>query len=155
MITDQLRNAALYRNLHPRLATALDWLTTADLTGLPIGKTSIEGDAIFALVQEYTPKDASLVKLEAHRDFWDVQYVVSGAERMGWVNLADVVEVEPYNVAQDVAFFTGSASFIRVPAGSFAIFGPNDVHMPGVALENQEAIGEVRKIVIKVRLDVT
>ncbi len=151
MITDRLANAALYRRLHPRLAAALDWLSATDLATVPLGKTLIDGENVFALVQEYTPKDAAQVKLEAHREYWDLQYVVDGAERMGWVNLAEVSVLEPHDAERDVAFFSGTASFVRVPAGSFAVFGPEDVHMPGVCLAGEGEAGVVRKIVVKVR----
>jgi biofilm protein TabA len=149
MITDRLANADLYRNLHPRLAAALDWLRATDLAGLPLGKTVIDGEHLFALIQEYTPKPPELGKFEAHRSYWDVQYVARGEERMGWVNLAEVSVSEPHSLERDVAFFTGRGSFFRVPAGSFAIFGPEDVHMPGVAPDG-EAAEVVRKIVVKV-----
>ncbi len=153
MITDRLANAGLYRHLHPRIAAALDWLGATDVATMPLGKTPIDGENIFALVQEYTPKDAAQVKLEAHREYWDVQYVVAGAERVGWVNLAEVSVLEPHDAERDVAFFSGTASFVRVPAGSFAIFSPEDVHMPGVAAEGHDPAGTVRKIVVKVRGD--
>ncbi len=149
MITDLLANADLYRNLHPRLAAALDWLRSTDLASLPLAKTIIDGEHLFALIQEYTPKPPELGKLEAHRRYWDVQYVARGEERMGWVNLVEVTVSEPYSVEREVAFFTGKCNFFRVPAGSFAIFGPQDVHMPGVALEGGPA-SVVRKVVVKV-----
>lgn len=82
---------------------------------------------------------------------WSSQDVARGAERMGWVNLAEVRVSEPHDAERDVAFFSGTASFIRVPAGSFAIFGPEDVHMPGVAPDDENASGVVRKIVVKVK----
>ena len=69
---------------------------------------------------------------------------------MGWVNLAEVTVSEPHSQERDVAFFTGRGNFLRVPAGSFTIFGPQDVHMPGVAPADEKAIGIVRKIVVKV-----
>lgn len=150
MITDRLSSSDLYRNLHPRLAAALDWLRATDLARLPLGKTVIDGEHLFALIQEYTPKPPELCKFEAHRRYWDVQYVARGEERMGWVNLAEVTVSEPHSQERDVAFFTGRGSFFRVPAGSFAIFGPQDVHMPGVAPEGEKVAEVVRKIVVKV-----
>lgn len=149
MITDVLTNADLYRNIHPRLAAALDWLRQTDLTSLPLGKTIIDGEHLFALVQEYTPKPQEVGKLEAHQRYWDVQYVARGEERMGWVNLSEVTVSEPYSSEREVAFFTGKCNFIRLPAGSFTIFAPQDVHMPGVAPE-AAAAAVVRKIVVKV-----
>ena len=149
MITDRLSNADHYRNIHPRLAAGLDWLRATDLASLPLGKTVIDGEHLFALIQEYTPKPPDLGKLEAHRRYWDVQYVARGEERMGWVNLGEVTVSEPYNSEREVGFFTGKCNFFRVPSGSFAVFGPQDVHMPGVAPE-EKAADVVRKIVVKV-----
>lgn len=151
MITDLLTNADHYRNLHPGLAAGLDWLRGTDLASLPLGKTVIDGEHLFALIQEYTPKGPELGKLEAHRRYWDIQYVAAGEERMGWVNLTEVTVSEPYNPEREVGFFTGRCNFIRVPAGSFTIFAPQDVHMPGVAPEDENAMGIVRKIVLKVK----
>src|SRR5688572_30721134 len=106
MITDRLTSSDIYRNLHPRLAAALDWLRATDLAGLPLGKTAIDGEHLFALIQEYLPKPPERGKFEAHRRYWDVQYVARGEERMGWVSLAEVTVSEPHSQERDVAFFT-------------------------------------------------
>jgi biofilm protein TabA len=151
MITDLLSNADLYKSVHPRLAAGLAWLRNTDLASLPLGKAVIDGEHLFALVQEYTPKGPELGKLEAHRRYWDIQYVASGEERMGWVNLGEVTVSEPYNPEREVGFFTGKCNFLRVPAGSFTIFAPQDVHMPGVAPADEKA-GLVRKVVVKVEV---
>src|SRR5262245_36384206 len=152
MILDALENAELYRGLPRRLVAALAYLRAIDLAALPIGKTIIDGERLFALTQEYAPKPAALLKYEAHRRYWDVQYVVRGVERMGWNTLARMTVSEPYSVERDVAFFGGEGDFFHVPAGTFAIFGPQDVHMPGVAIEEVSAVSVVRKIVLKVEL---
>ncbi len=152
MILDVLDNAELYRGLPRPLVAALEFLRVTDLAALPIGKTVIDGERLFALTQEYAPKPAALLKYEAHRRYWDVQYVVSGVERMGWNTLARMTVSEPYDAERDVAFFRGSGDLVRVPVGTFAIFGPSDVHMPGVAMEQGDvaAAAMVRKVVLKV-----
>jgi YhcH/YjgK/YiaL family protein len=151
MILDLLANASLYRGLPPGLVQALDFLQATDLVALPLGKTVIDGERLFALVQEYTPKPPALGKYEAHRRYWDVQYVARGIERMGWNTLDRMTVSEPHNPERDVAFFTGSGNWFYVPEGTFAIFGPSDVHMPGVAIEGCSST-PVRKIVVKVEL---
>jgi len=157
MILDVLENAGLYSRLPRQLVAALEFLRTADLAALPLGKTVIDGERLFALTQEYTPKPAPLLKFEAHRRYWDVQYVVSGVERMGWNTLPRMTVSEPHDAQRDVAFFRGEGDFFRVPAGTFAIFGPSDVHMPGVAAgegELKEAKQNlVRKVVLKVEVE--
>ncbi len=70
---------------------------------------------------------------------------------MGWVNLGEATVSEPYDTEREVAFFTGKCNYIRVPAGSFTIFAPQDVHMPGVA-PAEGAAGLVRKVVVKVEV---
>jgi YhcH/YjgK/YiaL family protein len=152
MILDLLANAPLYRGLPARLVAALEYLQQTELAALPLGKTVIDGERLFALVQEYTPKPASQGKFEAHRRYWDVQYVVSGVERMGWNALSRMAVSEPYSSQRDVAFFVGAGDFFLVPAGTFAVFGPSDVHMPGVAIDDRDAAGQtlVRKVVMKV-----
>ncbi|MDX1948575.1 MAG: YhcH/YjgK/YiaL family protein [Pirellulaceae bacterium] len=152
MILDVLANSHLYGGL-PRLAAGLAWLQNTDLDGVPLGKTVLDGDRLFALVQEYTPKPATVGKFEAHRRYWDIQYVARGIERMGWNTLARMTVSESHSDERDVAFFHGPGDFFLVPAGSFAIFGPHDVHMPGVALEQPHHSDTlVRKIVLKVEM---
>ncbi len=150
MIIDHLSNASFYRSVHTGLATALDWLRDTDVARLSPGKIVINDD-VFALVQEYTTKPPARGKFEAHQEYWDVQYVTSGEERMGWLNLSEATLSEPHSAERDIAFFTGAGSFVRVPAGSFAIFFPQDVHMPGVSLNDEPGIETVHKIVLKVR----
>jgi YhcH/YjgK/YiaL family protein len=153
MILDLLANAHLYRGLPARLVAALDFLRATDLASLPLGKTVIDGERLFALTQEYQPKAANVLKYESHRRYWDVQYVVHGVERMGWNTLARMTESEPYIAEKDVAFFTGSGDLFYVPAGTFTIFGPHDVHMPGVAVEGTGPESPlVRKVVVKVEV---
>jgi biofilm protein TabA len=153
MILDLLANASLYRGLPRRLVAALHFLETTDLAALPLGKTVIDGERLFALVQEYEPKPASVLKYEAHRRYWDVQYVVSGLERMGWNTLSRMTIGQPHDAERDVAFFTGSGDTFLVPAGTFAIFGPHDVHMPGIAPASAP-VASVRKVVVKVEVSV-
>lgn len=146
MIVDRLRNPSLPATLPDRLRRALEFLRTADLAALAAGRHDIDGDRIFALVQDYTTKPPDQCVWEAHRRYIDVQYVVRGVERMGYANIAGVREHEPYDSARDVAFYLPGGDYVTISEGMFAIFGPEDVHSPGSAAG---APSPVRKIVIK------
>jgi YhcH/YjgK/YiaL family protein len=74
--------------------------------------------------------------------------VISGEEKMGYVPLNGQQILEPYKEENDIMFFTGDKSFTKVTAGMFAIFFPEDVHMPGISAGK---ISDVKKLVIKVR----
>jgi len=150
MIIDKLENAHLYKNLGERINRSFDYIKTTDLKNLSAGKYPIEGENIFALVSEYKTKPESEGKLEAHRKYIDVQYVISGEELMGYFPLGMQQILEPYKEENDIVFFTGDKSFTKVSAGMFAIFFPEDVHMPGIM--TKESL-PVKKLVIKMRVD--
>jgi len=150
MIIDQLSNSALYKGLHPRLAQALAILRDGDLQKRSPGRHAIDGQAMYAVVDEYVTRPQDQGQWEAHRRYWDVQLVVSGVERMGYANIRNMTVAQPYDAACDAEFFDGAGSFLTVHAGMFAVFAPHDVHMPGIA---DGAPGPVRKIVVKVAMD--
>lgn len=148
MIIDKIENAYLYNNISERINKSFEYIRTTDLKNLPTGKYLIDGENIFALVSEYQTKPESEGKLEAHRKYIDVQFVISGEELMGYAPLGNQQILETYKDENDIVFFTGDKSFIKVSEGMFAIFFPEDVHMPGISAGN---ISDVKKLVIKVR----
>ena len=145
MIVDRISNLDLYRGLPSRLVRALEFLRDSDVATLSIGRHDLDGDRLFALVQEYTTRPAEQCKWEAHRRYCDVQFVARGVERIGIVNIEQMKVEQPYDADKDVAFFSGDGDFVTLRAGSFAIFAPADVHKPCMAANAAEA---VRKIVI-------
>jgi biofilm protein TabA len=156
MILDHLSHAKLYFGLGPRFAKAFQFLSSTDLLNLTLGKHEIEGEKIFALVQEYIPKPRAVGKFEAHERYWDIQYVAQGQERMGWSPRPALTVTEPHDAKRDIAFFAsdpalGLGEFFLLEAGFFTVFSPHDAHMPGVAPESRTA-ELVRKVVIKVDL---
>ena len=147
MIIDRLETASLSSNLAPRVTTALASLRDKDFTSIEPGRYDIQGDEIYAIVQEYTTKDASEVKWEAHRQYFDVQYVARGKERMGYANLGDLTVIQDYQEKDDYLLLEGEGDFLAMVPETFIILGPQDAHMPQVAAGAPSA---VRKVVIKV-----
>jgi YhcH/YjgK/YiaL family protein len=147
MIVDRLENASLYSNLAPRVTTALAYLRDKDFASMEPGRYDIQGDEIYAMVQEYTTKDANEVKWEAHRQYIDVQYVARGNERMGYANLGELTVIQDYQEKDDYLLLEGEGDFLAMVPGTFIVLGPQDAHMPQVAASTPSA---VRKVVIKV-----
>ena len=52
-----------------------------------MGKIPIQGDQVFALVQDNTTKPRAQGTWEAHRKYIDVQFVAAGVEEMGYANI--------------------------------------------------------------------
>ena len=132
MILDRLENTGIYHPLGPRLKLAFDYLCRTDFSRMSDGRYPVDGDDVFAMVQRYRPKPANAAMWEAHRQYTDVQYVVEGTERIGYAPLAaDLTVCQPYDPAKDIVFYNTQGIFLDVAAGSFAVFGPNDLHAPG------------------------
>ncbi len=149
MITDHIRNAALYFGMNTGLEKALRYLQKTDFTNMEPGRYEIDGDDVFALVQQYNSKPLAEGKWEAHRKYTDVQYVVAGTERMGYGQTGDFKTVKAYDPESDCLFLEGSGNMLLAKAGTFAVFGPEDVHMPTIAENTPQP---VKKVVVKVRV---
>jgi YhcH/YjgK/YiaL family protein len=146
MILDTLDNYHLYQSINERIAKGFEFLHNTDLDAIPSGKHHIDGDTIFALVQEYQTKPLAECKLESHKKYIDIQYVIRGEEFMGITtkNNQNILEV---NEEKDYTFYEGTTSLVRVSKGMFTIFFPDDLHQPCV---QTESVSEVKKVVIKV-----
>lgn len=149
MIIDKLSNSHLYSSLGERITKALAYLKQTDFSQKELGRYDLDGDNIFALVNEYNTKDESEGKLEAHKKYTDVQFVVKGSELMGYAPLQNQKVINEYNEQNDITFFEGERSFTKVDEGMFAIFFPTDLHMPGIKVQRSEY---VKKVVIKVKV---
>jgi len=150
MIVDRLLNTDPLYELPPRLARALEYLRATDLRSVSPGRHDLDGDRLFALVQEYMTRAPGQCVWEAHRRYIDVQFMAVGAERMGYAPLATMREREPYDAARDVMFFEPGTEFVTIREGMFAILGPEDVHSPG-HVAGTAAL--VRKVVVKAAVD--
>lgn len=149
MIIDKIENSGLYADLGKRIAKALKYINSTDFSVLGPGRYEIKNNKIFAIVNVYETKSPEDCKLEAHRKYIDIQYIYSGAELIGVAPLSGQKPVEKYNKNSDCVFFKEETSFIKMTAGMFAIFFPQDLHMPGVKANEKS---KVKKIVIKVRV---
>lgn len=149
MIIDTLDNSSRYETLHPRFKAAFDFLRRPDIADMRPGRIDLEGDAIFALPQTYETKPIHDGKLEAHKKYIDIQFIVDGEESMGYAPLVDQSVAQPHDSEKDIAFYNGEAWFTLFRKGMFAIFFPEDAHLPGRFTGKSSS---VIKIVIKVAI---
>jgi YhcH/YjgK/YiaL family protein len=151
VILDVLENHALYAAPGTRLRRAFEFLHHEWNPSLPDERIEVDGDLVFALPQSYPTRPLEQCRFESHRLYIDIQFVVSGAEGMGWAPVGALDVSEVHDPARDVAFYSLPARYATVPvhAGEFALFFPVDGHMPGLALPG---IPGVRKVVMKIRV---
>lgn len=152
MILDRLENCERYASLHSRFAAAFEWLRSR-IEGPPAeGRHELDGDRLFVLVARDEGRSPSGAKLEAHRRYIDIQLTLPnstsdpGSEVIGWRALSDCRELEvSYDERRDIMFFADApTTWLTLPAGTFAVFYPDDAHAP---LAGQ---GPVLKAVVKI-----
>jgi YhcH/YjgK/YiaL family protein len=149
MIADYISNAGLYMNISGRISKALKYLQSTDFSVSESGRHDIEGDDVFALIQKYETMPVADGKWEAHKNYIDIQYIVSGTEQIGYANVNDLSITEAYDETKDAMLLKGSGDMITCKKGVFMILFPEDAHMPGRSIDNPE---EVKKVVVKVRV---
>lgn len=147
MIIDRLKNAHMYYDLVPGLEKGFEFLKTADLENLPVGRYELDGDRVVALVQEYTTMDNP--PWETHDYHLDIQYLVKGEELIGYYpNIDEMVKTQPYNGKDDYDLYEDvEGSYVTLKDDVIMILFPQDGHLP------RKAAGEpmaVKKVVVKV-----
>ena len=148
MVIDKMENFGKYVALNPLFDIVADYLKTNDLNALEVGKYTIQGDELRLNIAQTKPKSKEEAKLEAHRDYIDIQIPLSDVEGMGYTPTCDCLPRDAaYNAEKDILFYQGLAeSYIDVKPGMFAIFFPEDGHAPGVTPTG------VKKAIFKVKV---
>jgi YhcH/YjgK/YiaL family protein len=151
MVFDSIKNYKLYTNLSPRIAQALKIAAETDFTKVEAGKYFVDGENLFYIVQSYKTAPP-LQKIEAHRKYIDIQFMVKGAEKIGVDSIKGLEVVDPYVEEKDIEFLSlgKNLTYLTVRQGYFAIFWPTDAHMPGRQIDKPQ---DVLKVVFKVKVD--
>jgi len=152
MIFDSAKNLDFYKSLgvDGRYEKAVDFLKNTDLESLAPGKYEIDGKNVFANVTEYTTVPWEEAKYEAHHNYTDIQYMISGSETMTYARIDELTEKVPYNEEKDVVFYDNENPGLKVvvKAGEYMIFNPWDGHKP------KEAAGDpamIKKVIVKIK----
>jgi YhcH/YjgK/YiaL family protein len=148
MIVDSWSEAARYEALHPRFARAFEFFLRAGLATMAPGRYDIDGSRLYLSVDVAEGRGREGARLESHRRYIDIQYVVDGDEEIGWQPVAGCRAPGRYDEARDIVFYDDRpASWISLPPGHFAIFFPGDAHAP------LGGRGAIRKAIVKVAVE--
>lgn len=146
MIFDILENGHRYFALHNGFVKAFTFLSRLDLIDLAPGKYDIDGDAIYAIVAKEPGRRKEEALLETHNRYIDIQLVLAGVDTMGWRAKSSChLAAGSYDQEGDIQFFNDKPhAWFATHPGSFAIFFPEDAHLPLVSS------GELHKVVVKI-----
>ena len=149
MIVDLLEHAADYAAMSERIGAGFEFLRKTDWQAMEPGRYGILGDDVFAIVSVAVNQPAEQPLFEAHRAFIDIQFVAEGEEKMGYAAVGSLTPASEYHADKDYQLFHGQGDEIIVRSGMFALFAPQDGHMPGLPAGMG---GIVKKAVVKVRV---
>ena len=146
MILDRLYNADIYRKMHPGFAEAFDFLNRKDLKELSPGRHDIDGDRVFAVVVKDKGKGRNGTKLEIHKKYIDIQYEISGTDKIGWKPADECTNADSeFDENKDLGFFPDEPeTWVSLPPNTFAVFFPQDAHAP------MGAEGNLHKVIVKI-----
>ena len=109
----------------------------------------IISDKAYINIDEYKTRDDSEIKLEAHRKYIDIQFMLAGQEKISVCDYKNCSSVIPYDEEKDIEFLNSNDwNDIEMYTGDFLILYPEDAHKPSISINNEQH--HVRKLVIKV-----
>ncbi len=150
MVYDSIDNIELYKGLSKNIYLGLEFLknTTSDIEN---GVHELS-PRIKAIVSEYKTKEVNEYGFEAHKKFIDIQFLLKGSEKICCLPIEQLKETKTYSEENDAAFYASNTNPIEMTLGNgyFALFYPQDGHMPQLCVKEPT---DVKKVVVKVRIE--
>ena len=143
MIIDRIEEQERYYPLHPDMEIAFAFL--AEAADLEPGRYELE-NGLFASIHEGDTNQIDSLNLEAHKEYIDLQYCLSGGERMGWAHIQELNPVSA-DEERDLYMYTGKSTALSIRPGMFYIMFPSDGHKAG---GHNEFPKHYRKVVVKI-----
>lgn len=150
MVYDKIESIETYKGLSADIFEGLKFLKQV-IPNMKSGAYDIN-PRVKAIVSEYMTKEVNECGYEAHRDYIDIQYLISGEEVINSLPLEYLKETKPYNKEIDATFYEEvevKPQELLLGNGYFAILFPQDGHMPQLCVNNPM---KVKKVVLEVKV---
>ena len=132
------------------IQTALEWITSHDIANMEAGTYELQGRDIYVNIQDITTKPVEECLPERHINYLDLQYIVSGVERMGYAPYTGKETVQWDMQDKDIIIYKDleHENFVDVTPGGYCIFCSDSIHRPCCCAGRP---GSVRKAVAKIK----
>ena len=151
MIFDRLENLSRYAGVLPGVREIAEFLSKYAASAPENGRHELNGDKLFVNVQSYGTKAFDPGKLEYHRKYIDIQLLFSGRESIYYSPLDGLETVSGYSGQSDCGLdrlpSPEAGTELELVPGCFAVFFPEEGHMPGVG-DGGKAVKAVVKIAV-------
>ena len=153
MIYDKIENLSRYAKSFPDADKVIAFLEKCAAETPAPGKYELDGKKLFVNVQRYSPKTFDPDKLEYHRNYIDIQLLLSGAEKLYYAPLDGLETVMPYTPEKDCGMdrlpAPEAGTEVSLVPGNFVLLFPEEGHIPGVGAPETTVVKAVVKIAVK------
>lgn len=147
MIVGKKEDILYYKGLSDRIDHAIDFVLTLD-KDINLGTYEIDGNSLYVNIVEGETSSLDTVEFEAHKEYLDLHYILSGKEIMVYAPLDECVKITEYDAENDYWLFSGKGNEIEMSEGCFYLLYPKDAHCPGKG----HRVTQFKKAIIKIRL---
>lgn len=146
LVAPKLSNEEIQR----RVQDAINYISNLECDNLESGKYSVN-DNFYYMVQKYETKPVEECRLESHRKYIDIQWMVEGSEAMDIANTGALSVSEPYDNEKDIVYWNDPKYMMRtvLKKGAYIVLYPENAHRGCIKLEE---CNNVKKIVGKIRI---
>lgn len=150
MIFDELKNYQCYEALGEKVRKGLQFLKDTDFSKFEKGVHEIDGKDMYFVMAEYETKDLEQGLWESHKKYIDVHYILEGKEKFLYADFDSMKIKKDYDEQGDCFMLEGnSQGEVIAEPGKFVWFLPQDVHMPGIKVDEKE---KLRKVILKISM---
>ncbi len=152
MIYDKKENANAYLSLAPIWKEAFALMRSYDPKNFEKGKTTFDNGLSLVQIETQT-REASAIKMEAHRKYADLMFMAEGEETLFYKptnELSEITQEYREDIDALLAVRDDDVTALYLDPDRFAIFLPQDGHAADGMIGNAKG---VRRIVIKVPLN--
>lgn len=149
MILARISELSAQTGIAPQLLAIIKQALAMHPETLSAGRHEIDGDDIFMNVMSFDTSEPQIKRYEQHREYLDIQVLLSGQERVDFGPFGAAIEPDVYHEDDDYLLCDEVApcQTLHMQPGMFAIFLPGEPHKPGCISETAQSIS---KVVIKV-----
>ena len=150
MIRDSIFDAHKYDHLHPNFRSVFEILQSLNLDALQAGHIELDGKYVYININSTNGQPKESARLEAHRQYIDIQMPISGKETFGVKPTAECLDpIGEFDSERDIVFYNDKPNeFVTLDKGEFVVFFPEDAHAPCI-----DTMEGHMKLVVKISLE--
>lgn len=153
MIIDKLDNMSLYKNIPNCVLDFVESILNTNVQNLKLGRYELN-DKIYANIETYSTKGVIEGNFEAHKKYIDIQFVLSGKERIYVTEVNEKLNVKaPYSEEKDIVFYSNPINDnmnVVLNGVNFVMLFPHEAHAPQISIDNDT--NTVLKVVVKIQV---